>query len=61
MFAVLEMEPQINGHLLKMSLFNMRNCDFFYKKQNIPLNREFYKLSNDIYAAIIKKVLLSEF
>ena len=26
MFAVLKMKPQINEHLLKMSLYNMKNC-----------------------------------
>ena len=30
-------------------------------KQNKLLHREFYKLSNDIYAAIIRKVFLNEF
>ena len=50
MFPVLEMESQINGHLLKISMYNMTNC-----------YREYYKLSNDIYPAIIRKVFLSEF
>ena len=51
MFVVLEMEPQINGHLLKMSLYEKLINSF--SKQDKLLNRQFYKLSNDIYAAMV--------
>ena len=61
MIVVLEMEPQINGHLLKMSLYNMKKLIHFFSKQNILLNREFYKLLNDLDAVITEKVFLCEF
>ena len=61
MFVVLEMEPQINRHLLKMSLDNNDKLINSFPKQNILLNREFYKLSNDIYRVMIGKVFLKEF
>ena len=61
MIVVLEMEPQINGHLLKMSLYNMKKLIHYFSKQNILLNREFYKLLNDLYAVITGKVFLCEF
>ena len=64
MFVVLKMEPQINGDLLQMSLYNIRNYQTPFKIEyilNISLNREFYKLSIDIYTAMIRKVFLSEF
>ena len=32
-----------------------------YLKTKYTVSREFYKLPNDIYAAIIRKVFLSEF
>ena len=64
MFVVLKMKPQINGDLLQMSLYNIRNYQTAFKIEyilNISLNREFYKLSIDIYTAMIRKVFLSEF
>ena len=61
MIVVLEMEPQINGRLLKMSLYNMKKLMHSFSKQNIFLNREFYKLLNDLYAVITGKVFLCEF
>ena len=61
MIVVLEMEPQINGRLLKMSLYNMKKLIHSFSKQNILLNREFYKLLNDLYAVITGKVFLCEF
>ena len=60
MFAVLDMEPQINGHQLNISLYNIKLLNFF-QKENTPLNREIYKLSIDIYDSIIRKVFLSKF
>ena len=33
MFAILEMEPQINGHLLEMSLYNMTNFNTSIKNK----------------------------
>ena len=60
MFAVLDMEPQINGHQLNISLYNIKLLNFF-QKENTPLNREIYKLSIDIYVSIIRKVFLSKF
>ena len=52
---------EINRHLLKMSLHNNYKLINSFPKQNILLNREFYKPSNDIYGVMIGKVFLKEF
>ena len=44
----------------KMSLYNDKLINSS-SKLDILLNREFYKLLNDIYAAMVRKVFLSEF
>ena len=32
MFVVLEMEPQIHGHLLKMTMYNIKKIDKLHLK-----------------------------
>ena len=57
MFVVLEMELQIYEHQYNKhdKLINS------FKKQDISINTEFYKLSSDIYTARITKIFLREF
>ena len=57
MFIVLEMELQIYEHQYNEhdKLINS------FKKQDISINTEFYKLSSDIYTARITKIFLREF
>ena len=57
MFIVLEMELQIYEHQYNEhdKLINS------FKKQDISINTEFYKLSNNIYTATIRKIFLREF
>ena len=65
MFVVSEIEPQMNEHLLKISLRKYDKLINSFSKRNILLNREFYKLLNAIkwyiYALKVRKVFLNEF
>ena len=56
MFIVLEMELQIYEHQYNEhdKLINS------FKKQDLSINTEFCKLSNDIYTATIRKTFLRE-
>ena len=47
MFAVLEMEPQINQWAPTKNVTVYDKLINSFPKQNILLHREFYKLSND--------------
>ena len=48
MFVISEIEPQLNEHLLKISLRKYDKLINSFSKRNILLNREFYKLLNAI-------------
>ena len=58
MFVVLEMELQIYEHQYNE---HDKLINSFIKKQDISINTEFYKLSNNIYTATIRKIFLREF